>query len=496
MVGLALSVAACGVDAASLELPNRGLKEMSLAYGGSAALLEDASAVANNPAGLLRLEGRQLSGGATLIHSEFRYDVAVQRELITEVGGQVPGEDRGTISGAWIAPYGYYAHRLSEDAAAGFGIYPSFGARGEYPASWAGRYHATETSLTVVNVNPVFAWQATKTLALGFGAIAQYFEGDFRNRADVGYLVADELIRQVEENPLAEPIPEDAVAKLAHRFDVDSIMTVDGWAYGFNAGLLWQPNDRLRLGINYQSRTRHVSDGEARRPQTQDPAYRQRLEEAIGDVDVRVAGLLPLPIRIVDPQAAEEGAAQAVGPQGAAGGDIELVTYMPDLATASFYYELNERYAITGGLTYANWSLIDEYRFRYTEPGMVDGEHVERSDLVQPMAWKDTWRFGLGAIFKPTQRWSLRAGAAFDESPVPDAERRSPRGPDSDRIIGTVGASWQWTRNIGIDLGYEYTHFTSTEVDNAEYPAQSFHRIEGDYEGTAQRLGWQVNYTF
>lgn len=487
---LALGMAPA-VDAGGLELPNRGLKEMAMAYGGSAALLEDASAVANNPAGLMRLQGRQVSAGAILLHSEFDYDVRTHRELIDEVGGLVPGDGRGEISGTWIAPYGYYTQRLSDRMAAGLGIYPAFGTRGEYPTDWAGRYHATETSITVVNVNPVFAWQATETLALGFGLIAQYFEGEFRNRVDVGYLVADELIRQVEAHPLADPIPGDAVVRLAHEFDVDNSMTVDSWGHGFNAGLLWRPTGHTRLGIAYHSRIRHAASGEAHRPPAGAPAYRQRLERAIGDVNVRVAGLVPMPLRMVDPQAPAEGAAEAV--RRAVGGDIELNTRTPDLLTVSLVHDRG-RYTIAGGLTHANWSLIDEYRFRYAEP--TDSDRGERADLVQRMDWRDTWRFGLGIAYRAGRRWTLRAGAAYDESPVPDVERRTPRGPDSDRLVGAVGLSWRWRRHLELDLAYAYTHLTDSAVNNREHPAQTFHRVEGDYRGTVQRLGWQLNYVF
>ncbi|SEO97335.1 OmpP1/FadL family transporter [Aquisalimonas asiatica] len=508
-----LGAGTSGAWAAGFEVPQKGIKEMGVAFGGSAALLEDASAVANNPAGLVRLEGQNVSAGLTLIQSEFDYDTEVHRELIEDVGGQVPGDGSGTIDGESIVPHFYYSQRISDDAAWGLGVYAPFGSNTDYPDDWAGRYNATETDIMAVNLNPAFSWRATDTLSVGFGAIVQYFEGTFRNDIDVGYLVAEQVIEQLEDENLAEPEGgnEAVVDALAHRYDVSNDMQVDGIAYGFNFGLLWEPADGTRIGLSYHSRTRQVAEGEADRPETLDPDYQQDLEDEIADISLE-DGLARFcdwdiwndpTIGRCQPDAAPEGAARAVGPLGAAGGDIQLIVDMPEIATLSFYHELTERWAVTGGATFTRWSNVEELRFTYedeSDRGGEDytgsGDDVRRRDLVQPFAWEDTWRYGLGVIFTPTETWTFRAGVAYDESPVPDAERRTPRGPDSDRIIGAVGMSWQPTTNLGIDLAYTYTHMEEAEINNRENPAGSQHRIEGEYDGHLHSTAVQVNYAF
>lgn len=502
LVSLMLPVVAMG---AGYELPQRGIKEMGIAFGGSAALLEDASAVANNPAGLMRLQGRQVVGGVKLIRSGFDYDVTVNRELIPGTGGTVPGRESGSISALSAAPHVYYSQRLADNAAIGFGIYAPFGTTTSYPKEWAGRYHATDTDITAVNFNPVFAWQATDTVSVGLGVVIQRFEGDFRNSIDLGYLVADQVIQEIENNNLASlrDTPQQVVDRMAHNFDVDNTMTVDSWGYGFNFGLLWEPSDRTRIGFNYASAVRQVADGNADRPQTLDPDFQQRLEDAIGATRIWGAGFIPSTIGALQPASASEGAERAVGPLGAQGGKIQLITTFPEVATLSGYHQLFDTLAITGGITWTNWSRVDELRFTYPDTsarGGSDitgsGDDVRRRDLVVPFDWEDTLRYGVGAIYTGIERWALRAGVSYDESPVPNAERRTPRGPDSDRLILGLGAGWQWRDNLSIDAAYTFTRLQPSDINNRENPAGSQYRIEGEYDGALHSVGVQLNYMF
>ncbi|TVP53737.1 MAG: hypothetical protein EA349_13190, partial [Halomonadaceae bacterium] len=313
---------------AGFEVPQRGVKEMGIAFGGSAALLEDASAVGNNPAGLMRLEGRQVSGGVALIRSQFDYDVEVRRELIELEGdnGTVPGKNDGTIRGLSVAPHVYYSQRLSENSAVGIGVYAPFGSTTDYGDQWAGRYHASETDITAVNINPAFAFNLSDTISVGMGVVIQRFEGQFDSVIDVGYIVADELIKQVDDQVpstgfclfglcldnlidvvLSSPEEQAVVDALAHNHDVDNEIEVDSWGFGFNAGILWEPSHRTRIGLNYQSAVKHRATGKATRPQTEDAAFEADLREAIED---QLTGI----IGVVAGDAGEEGAALAIGP--------------------------------------------------------------------------------------------------------------------------------------------------------------------------------------
>ncbi|MFP3441869.1 outer membrane protein transport protein, partial [Pantoea sp. SIMBA_133] len=80
------------------------------------------------------------------------------------------------------------------------------------------------------------------------------------------------------------------------------------------------------------------------------------------------------------------------------------------------------------------------------------GDDVRRRDLVQPLEFEDSYRFGVGASYAWDDRLTLRTGASFDQSPLRNSDFRTPRGPDNDRYIVGLGASYQWWDNLSVDL--------------------------------------------
>lgn len=77
---VAIMAASSTAHGAGLELTQHGTKETGHGFAGTAALLEDASVVAHNPAGLLRLTGTQTSLGVSAIYADLNYNVRVQRK--------------------------------------------------------------------------------------------------------------------------------------------------------------------------------------------------------------------------------------------------------------------------------------------------------------------------------------------------------------------------------------------------------------------------------
>jgi long-chain fatty acid transport protein len=78
-----------------------------------------------------------------------------------------------------------------------------------------------------------------------------------------------------------------------------------------------------------------------------------------------------------------------------------------------------------------------------------------RAPSVVEQRWRDTWFVSLGTEYRATEALRLRAGVAWDKTPVRD-ETRTPRIPDSDRYWLSFGASYQVLRNV--ELSAAYTH--------------------------------------
>lgn len=488
---------------AGLEVPGRSAADIGGALVGAATLFHGAAGVATNPATLAHLDGHHFSVGLNVLSPAFDMDTRVERTLIDGDTGTVPGMGAIRNAGTWAAPSLYYTHGSDGRLAFGVGLYAPFGTRSELPSNWAGRYHTTRSRLTLLNLAPVLAWQISPTLSIGFGPVLQGLDADFRNKVDIGFLVADAIIRKLDDNPLVAPDVDHTLDTLAHRFDIDSRMRVDSVSFGATAGLLWQAGPNTRIGLHYLSRVRHSATGHAQRPQTEDPAYVRALADAVDSVRVRVLGIAPTRLGTLQPGAGDEAAAKATGPLGAAGGPVALRIDAPDVLTLSLRVGLDETLALTGGVTWTRWSLMDELRFRYrdgTVRGGQDltgtGDDVKRRDLVQPMAWRDTLRYGLGLEMTPTPHWVLRAGIARDQSPVPNAQMRTPVGPDSDRLLFATGASRRLGAHWTADLAYAYFRFDTARLDHFENPSGTRHRIVGQSRTRIHGLALQLGYGF
>jgi long-chain fatty acid transport protein len=229
-------------------------------------------------------------------------------------------------------------------------------------------------------------------------------------------------------------------------------LTADDWGYGFNAGLLLTPTQNTRVGLHYRSEIDLKLDG-----------------------DAKVTGL---------------GA-----PLGSSNGkqDAKLDITLPDSVSLSGNYSLNSRWGFMADVTWTQWSDIDTLDIK-----LQDG-----SRSVAVWDYDDSWRYSIGAEFKPSRTWTFRTGVALDETPVPNDSLRSPRVPDAERTWLTLGMTYRHTPNLSFDFGYAHIFVDDPELkgvpDNHDPSAgqsTGFHSLSGDYDASVDILSAQVNWRF
>lgn len=499
-----IALVATQAQGAGLELTQQGVKELGHGYAGTATLVEDASAVAYNPAGLVGLQGTQASGALTTIYADLDYEANFIREKIENEYGLEPTSVAGPNSGSSTdiipAPAAYYAHRINDDAAIGIGIYGAFGSGTTYPDDWAGRFHAIETDQTATNINPTFAWQATPELSFGMGAVIQSYEALLTNEIDVSYLAAESLVESVEEEEdrgTAEDVAQEVLDRFSRseEYNVRNDIEMDSITFGFSFGALWEPTEDTRIGLNFRSRTNHLAEGEAKRPElsTQD-----KRDDFLDDLAEEIDDFTQIGF-----DEARDAAAAAVDERGAKGGDLNSRVVLPEVLTLSAEHGLTDDLDVMASATWVNWSVLDEIRLEYTDSSLrggsditESGDDVRRRDLVQPLEFENTIRYGLGLRYRADERLTLRTGASFDESPLKDPAYRTPRAPDNDRIIAGLGMSYAWSDNLGIDFSYGLISIQEADTNARENPAGTQHRAEGSSKGTLHNIGTQANYRF
>jgi long-chain fatty acid transport protein len=340
----------------------------------------------------------------------------------------VSGNEGGDAGVDSYVPNFYLVHQINERINVGLGLHAPFGLAVEYDDGWVGRYHALKTELITLNINPTVAWKVNDRLALGAGVSAQYAEAEMSQAIDFGTILASQ-----------------GAGTAPGSLDGKATLEGDDWAYGFNLGVLYACENGRRLGLAYRSAIDHELEGDASFD-TPDPAR-------------------PL---------------QAMGLFRDTGGAADL--RLPDTVTAGIYQPVGGSLALLADVAWTQWSRFDELRVRYGS---------NQPDSVTEENWDDSFRYAVGLNYFVDPQWTLRCGLAYDETPVPDKEHRTPRIPDADRRWVTAGFGYRATENVSLDFGYVHLFFNDSEIEQI---GPSGDRLVGEYQGDVDIVSFQVNW--
>ena len=103
-----------------------------------------------------------------------------------------------------------------------------------------------------------------------------------------------------------------------------------------------------------------------------------------------------------------------------ANGPVKLEVKTPDSLAVSVAHRLNDRWELLGDVTWWQWSKIQTVPLVRTNNGQQVGAFVFNFD--------DSIRVAVGANYKLDNAWTLKVGAAYDQTPVPSAEQRTVKG--------------------------------------------------------------------
>ena len=440
-VGAALAGGAGGAFASAFQLLEQNASGLGNAYAGQGASAQDASTVFWNPAGMTKLPGRQAVGALNVIKpsAKFTNTGTTAAPLQTRLG------DDGGDAGDWaFVPNAYLSWQLTPQLFVGIGLNAPFGLKTEYNSTWMGRFHAIESDLKTINVNPSIAWKINDTVSIGGGINYQ--------RADAT------LSNAVNYSAAAFGAGGLALLGAIGGAGVEGIATVKGDddAWGFNLGATFDITPNTRIGVAYRSSIDYTLTGDV--TFTNRPAA---LAAAIPDGPVKA--------------------------------DVKL----PAMASISLFQRINPKWEVLADLSWTEWSTIKSLDiFRSNTGALISST---------PLNWKDTWRVGVGANYHHNDAWTVRAGVAYDESPVADVDR-TPRVPDQDRVWLAFGAQWRMSKQLAIDVGYAHLFVRDASVDlcSAAYAAANpaivcagKNRLLGSYNNNkVDIISAQMRYSF
>ena len=138
--------------------------------------------------------------------------------------------------------------------------------------------------------------------------------------------------------------------------------------------------------------------------------------------------------------------------------------------------KIDARWSVLGGLEWTNWS-----RFRELAITFENG----RAPSVTEERWRDSVFASVGAEYRWNDDLTLRAGFAYDQTPVRNAER-TPRIPDNDRYWLSLGASYQIHRNVTLTGAYTHIFASDASVNLKDPGPNNTNLFRGNLTSTYQ----------
>ncbi|HDR1920702.1 TPA: porin [Pasteurella multocida] len=419
LLASALAVVAGSASAAAFQLAEVSTSGLGRAYAGEAAIADNAAVVATNPALMSLLKQPEISVGAIYVDPNIN------------LTSPMPGFAYKNIAPNALVPTVYGVYPINEKFAVGGGLNVNYGLATEFDDKYAGGFLGGKTDLTAINFNLSGAYRVTEKFSVGLGLNAVHAKAKLERYAGA-------LAKQKFQNlPLG--IKETSVI---------SKLQGDKWGFGWNAGLVYEFNERNRIGVAYHSQVDINFKGQY---SNQFPTSNMALVQGLSAQGITATGGKEIP------------------------GTLHLP--LPAYWEISGYHKMTDRFAMHYSYKYTQWSKFKELRAKGTDGKTLFSKTEE---------FRDSSRIALGASYDVTDALTVRTGIAYDESAADEHNTISI--PDTDRTWFSVGATYHFTPNVSIDAGFAHLKGKKNTFKEEGVPFTS--------KASANLYGLNVNYRF
>jgi len=366
-----IGLGATSAQAGGIMLYETASDNTGLANAGAAARAQGPSTIASNIAGLSYLDGTQMSGGlqALIGNLEVDYDSG------TNVSGGGSGNVLEFIPGASL----FISHQLDDRWTLGFGTYANFGLSEDYNNDWSGRYYVQNASIGGLSLVPSAAYKINDQWSIGVGLQAMY--------------------GMMETELAIDNAPLDLTSRADGQLKYDDTT----WGFGGNIGLIFEPNEGTRIGLNYTSKI-DLNFDDSLRLFNANPIYR------------------PLD-----------------------GTGTKLDVTVPQTVMLSLYQKINSRLAMLASAGWQEWSELGRV---YVQ---LDTDNQREKDL--DAGYDDTWHISVGGQYQATDKLLWNIGVAYDSSAVSDNKRSWILPMQEAYRLGT-GVTYALDKTIDLNFSY------------------------------------------
>jgi len=434
------TLAAGQASASGFQLREQSVKNLGKSNAGS-IVGKDASVVSLNPAAMTNLDKNTIQSDITVI--DLSADFTGGGNVLGSPLAPLSGGNGGDPGDPTVVPNLAAVFPLKgalEGATVGVSIGAPFGLKTEYESGWVGRYRSLTSDLKTVDLTLSAAFKASDGVSLGFGLIYERAEATLSKAIDFGTAICASGNPANCFNPLYPFKPQQ----------MDGVFEVKGddTGIGYVAGMQVAPNDRLAIGLSYRSEISH---------------------ELSGSLDFQnVPALLAADPRFQDGD-----------------GGAKLTT--PSITTLSIKYGLTDDFRVLADYQSTGWSSLRDVTIKRASGTTVGSEDFK---------WKDTDFFSVGVEYDIGDSFTLRGGIGSDESPTNDVTR-TPRLPDNDRMLYSIGASWNVSENLSVDAAFQRITIDNPGIAlGVDAAAGNTSTLVGEFDGHANLYGVSMQYRF
>lgn len=152
-----------------------------------------------------------------------------------------------------------------------------------------------------------------------------------------------------------------------------------------------------------------------------------------------------------------------------AGGNVHGVANLelPDIVTVSIKQVVSPVMRLAGTFEWSNWSRFTALTITANEQGKSSLGTIGAGGTVAtiPLSWSDGWMASIGGEYDLSRTLTVRAGFAYEKSPVDDPTKRAISIPDANRYWMSFGGSWRALENTTIDLAWSHVFIEDSTFD-------------------------------
>lgn len=433
--------------ASGFQLREQSVKNLGKSNAGS-AVGKDAATVSLNPAAMTNLTTNTFQADVTVIDLTAEFNgggsvLGVPQAPLAGGNGGDPGDPTVVPNMSAVFPMKGALEGLTLGASIG----APFGLATEYEDGWVGRYRALNSDVTAIDLTLSAAFKASDGVSIGFGLVYERAEVILSKAIDFGTAIC------ASAAPGGAACFNPAFPIKPQQQDGHFEVSGDSTSIGYIVGAQIAPNDRLAIGVSHRSEIKHDLEGTV-------------------DFDVPAAAAAVLGSARMAAYTDDEGGAR-------------LVT--PAITTVSIKYGFTDNFRVLADYQSTGWSSLHDVTITRDNGTVVGSE---------PFEWEDTDFYSLGAEFDLSDAFTLRGGIGKDESPTNDTHR-TPRLPDNDRTLYSIGATWNMSENMSIDAAYQRIEIDSPVVALGVDPASAnLSTLNGTFSGHANLFGVSMQYRF